>query len=153
MTEDKQDLWSEEVRERLVVWANWTRGNQLVRGTKNVLADMIQKAAGEVPGSDSGGGYEFTFEIEAVDKSVARMKMEANRIGGRQKTYIKSAKRVLMSTYLGQRGTAELAETMDCSVDHVKALLWYAESFVGRALPQVEKDLQLRKAGVRIAHV
>lgn len=153
MTQDKQGLWSDEVKEKLHVWAAWTRGNQLVRGSQHVLAAMVQRAAGEVPGSDCSVGYDFTFEIEVVDKSIARLKMEAEQQDQRRKKYMKAAKRVLMSVYLGQRSTVELAEKMDVSEDHVKALLWYAESFVGRAIPVIEKQLKVREAGSSIRSV
>lgn len=150
---DQQTLWADEVKERLYIWAAWTRGHQIVRGSQHVLAAMVQRAAGEIPGADSSVGYDFTPEIEVVDKAIARLKMEAQQQDQRRKKYMKAAKRVLMSVYLGQRSTRELAEKMDVSEDHVKALLWYAESFVGRTIPIVEKELKERAAGSTIHSV
>lgn len=146
MSEDSRDLWADEIRERLERWANWTRGNQLVRGQKNVLADMIKRAAGEIPGLDSSVGYEFTFDIEVTDKAIARLKVDAHGANRRRRRHLRQAKRVLMSAYLGRRSAAELALQLNCSESHVKALLWFAESYVGRAIPETEKTVAACRA-------
>ena len=153
MTQDIEVMWADEVREYLAEWSAWTRGNQLVRGTRHVLAAMIQRAAGEVPGADSGTRYEFTIIIEATDKAIARMKLDSAQYGRSRKKYTKTAKNVLMSSYLGNRSTREIAEKMDVSENHVKALLWYAESYVGRLIPQIEEELNAKKPGRSIALV
>ena len=145
MIHDRQQDWADEVREKLNVWARWTRGNQLIRGQKHVLAAMIQKAAGEVPGGDAPAGYDFTPEIEAVDKSIARMRLMAEDKPGRQRRYIKASKRVLMSVYLGQRSLTELAEKMNCSEGHIKSLLHHAECYVGTVLPVIEQEIRTRE--------
>lgn len=146
MNDDGRNLWAEETRERLTTWANWTRGNQLVRGSKNVLADMIKRAAGEVPGLDTSVGYEFTFEIEVTDKAVARLKVDAQALPWQRRRYMKQAKRVLMSVYLGRRTPAELARQLNCPAEHIKSQLWFAECYVGRAIPEVEKTVAKLRA-------
>lgn len=146
MTQTDGELWAEEVRERLNEWAAWTRGNQLIVGARHVLARMIQKAAGDAPGSQAAPGYDFTLSIEITDKAIARMRLEAqNQISGQKKRHIKAAKRVLMATYLGNKGVNEIATQYDVSEDHVKALLWYAESYVARTIPVVEAELLQRQ--------
>lgn len=153
MAEDEQKMWSDEIRERIIAWAAWSRGNQLIRGSEHVLASMIKKAAGEVPGTDLSFSDDFTPAIEAIDKSIARLKMEANEQHTKQKRYMKEAKRVLMSVYLGQRSTIELAEKMDVSEDYVKQLLWYAESYVGRVFPDIESDLLMKQKRANLHRV
>ena len=147
MQTDEQDEWSEEVRQRLERWAAWTRGNETHSGTSNILATLIRQAAGEVPGLDTSINREFTLEIEAVDKAIAKIRVEADRSEGGHKKYLKAAKRVLMSTYLGREGTKEISERIGVPEDRVKALLWYAESFVGRMIPIIEQDLQEKQEG------
>lgn len=144
MTTTDGELWAEEVRERLNEWAAWTRGNQLIAGAKHVLARMIQRAAGEV--SQAAPGYDFTLSIEITDKAIARMRLEAqNQLSGQKKRHIKAAKRVLMATYLGNQGVSEIATKYNVSEDHVKALLWYAESYVARTIPVIARELLQRQ--------
>ena len=153
MVQDERGSWSAEVRERLERWAAWSRGHQLVRGTKNVLADMIERAAGEVPGADCSSDYRFTFDIEVTDKAIARLKLHSNQAHRTRKRYMKEAKRVLMSTYLGRLGLIEIATRMNVSTDYVRALLWYAESYVGRQVPEIERELRERENGRRVSPV
>ena len=46
VAEKAEILWSDEVQERLQYWADWARGNQLIRLAGNILASEIQRAAG-----------------------------------------------------------------------------------------------------------
>ena len=140
-------MYADEVQERLNRWAAWTRGNQLLPVARNVLAEMIRREAGEVPGVDLSVGYQFTFDIEATDKAIARLKLAAEACSGDQRRYLKAAKRVLMSAYLGRMGVPELAAGLDCSEYHVKSMLTYAEDFVARAIPEVEAIMKARQFG------
>ena len=138
--QDEVFLWHDEVRRRLRDWADWSRGHQLIRGTRHVLAAMIQRAAGEVQDSDTSA-YDFTFEIQAVDRAVAQMRVLSRALGGRAGRRIKASKYVLMSVYLGHQDIEELAKKLDKSEHYIRARLIEAETFVGQSIPQMEKHL------------
>lgn len=149
---DNVVLWHDEVRARLNQWAAWSRGHQVVRGARHVLATMMQKAAGEVPGT-SATGYDFTLEIQAVDRAIAQMRVQAIALGGRSGREMKRARSILLSVYLGRRTVHELAEKYDCSIDYVRSRLWEAESFVGAKIPEMEKHLKLRQKKIIVRTV
>lgn len=143
MTVDDVVLWHDEVRARLNQWADWSRGNQLVLGARHVLDTMIQKAAGEVPGGNASQ-YDFTLEIQAVDRAIAQMRIHAQALGGRPGKEMRKARSILLSVYLGRRTVYELAEKFDTSVDYVRSRLHDAESFVGSKIPEMERHLTQR---------
>jgi hypothetical protein len=127
---------------RLGQWSDWARGNPLTPKQTNPLADMIKRAAGEVPGRDLSIPYELTIEIEMTDKAVGRLR-EQNP----------SYKRVIMKYWMGHSPIFEIAREFRVSESKAKEMLMRAELQVGRNILTLEQgltdDLFGRKIGSR----
>lgn len=118
------------VQDRLIDWSDWARGNQLLKRDIHPLAAMIRRAAGEMQGRDLSVPYDLTFELECVDKAVARLRQQNPRY-----------KRLIMRRYMGRVQIQQLARDLHQSEERVKEMLVRAEAQVGRNIHQVEIDL------------
>lgn len=143
MNEAAEAIWSSETHEYLNTWADWTRGHQAVRGTRNVLADMIKRASDGIyiPATDTA--YDFTFDVEVTDKAVARLRMEG----------LHRLKSIIMGWYLGRQSYFALSRSFRTSEDVIKMQHWAAVSAVGRFRFEVERELNKKRHSVKFGCV
>ena len=131
------------ISERLGQWSDWARGNPLTPKQTNPLADMMKRAAGDVPGRDLDVPYEMTIEVELTDKAVGRLRDQNPRY-----------KRVIMKYWMGHAPVHEIAHEMHVTEERAKEMLMRAELQVGRNILTLEEgltqDLFERKIGSRI---
>ena len=118
------------ISERLEQWSDWARGNPLTSKQTNPLADMMRRAAGDVPGRDLDVPYEMTIEIELTDKAVGRLREQNPRY-----------KRVIMKYWMGHAPVHEIAHEMRIGEEIAKLMLMRAELQVGRNILTLERDL------------
>lgn len=138
--------WSEEVRFRLVTWGLWASGAQLYRNPSSIIAAMIERAAGELPGDDLSVPLDMTFEIHVVEKALARMKLSSF-------SRDRQARKLLMRIYLHAVDPIDLQVENNWTAEMRQAQQWRAESIVGRYMTELEKDpallAQYKKSGSR----
>lgn len=115
---------------RLQDWSDWARGSSLTKKQGNPLADMIRRAAGEVPGRDLDIPYDMTIEVELTDKAVGKLRGQNTRY-----------KRIIMRHWMGHIPVHELAHDLMCSEDRTKELLLRAQLQVGRNILMLEEGL------------
>lgn len=149
---DDVKVWADEVRRRLDEWGRWSAGHQLIRRSLHPLQNLRQRAMDDMPGT-APISDDFTLAIEAVDKAVGRLVIDAQALGGRRMTYIRDAKRILMTHYVGRKSARQIADERGWPPEHVLTKLWFAEAAVARALPLIEIDLQNRDASTKIGRV
>lgn len=127
---DKPLDWQKTVRRRLLVWSAWSNGIHDIRREESPLARMIRKRAGDSPGRDLSVPADLTPELEAVEKSLARMR-----------NLYPIPRGLLLDYYLRGRFTHEIAMRRRWSEEKAKRELTLAEAIVGRFMLEVDREL------------
>ena len=127
--------WSDEVRKRLSLWFFWSNGNHMHLKSQSTISAMIKRAAGELPGDETDVPRELTFELEATEKALARMKLS-------DFPRDKQARDLLIDIYLHGKPIEEIERERHWDPDRRRIEQWRAESIVGRYMIQAEKVIR-----------
>lgn len=112
MPTDAEKIYTHDAHFLLMHWSAWARGNQLHRKPLHVLARLIRERIDDdyTPGHVDLVG-EFTPELEAVDKAVARLLDEDIRL-----------RRVVMKYYMRGMDHVEIGREMRLREGYVRGL-------------------------------
>lgn len=112
MTPDTKQIYTHNAHFLLTHWAAWARSHRLISRPTHVLARLIRQRLDEdYTVGFAGESQDFTPELEAVDKAVAKLRDEDIRL-----------RRVVMRYYMRGQGHIEIAKDMRLSVAAVRRL-------------------------------
>ena len=131
-------LFTDRTHHLLLAWSGWARNHRLGESGENVLSKLIRRREQDFSeGTDTP--LDFSPEIEAVDKAVARLRHEKD----------KRLRKFVMRYYLGRNNYLEIATALNSSEPQIRELHTRAVMVLKRHIDDVQNDMEKRRNSLR----